>query len=49
MRALTRLDDSKVHDPEQREALYPLVVRTAATRRRHLALRARDRRRAACT
>jgi ribonuclease HII len=29
-RALTRLDDSKVHDAEQREALYPLVVRTAA-------------------
>jgi len=28
-RALTRLDDSKVHDPEQREALYPLVLRTA--------------------
>ena len=30
VRALTRLDDSKVHDVEQREALYPLVVRTAA-------------------
>ena len=30
VRALTRLDDSKVHDAEQREALYPLVVRTAA-------------------
>src|SRR5687767_918527 len=30
VRALTRLDDSKVHDAEQREALYPVVVRTAA-------------------
>ena len=30
VRALTRLDDSKVHDVEQREALYPLVMRTAA-------------------
>ena len=30
VRALTRLDDSKVHDLEQREALYPLVIRTAA-------------------
>ena len=30
VRALTRLDDSKVHDAEQREALYPLVIRTAA-------------------
>jgi ribonuclease HII len=29
-RALTRLDDSKAHDLEQREALYPLVIRTAA-------------------
>jgi ribonuclease HII len=29
-RALTRLDDSKAHDAEQREALYPLVIRTAA-------------------
>jgi ribonuclease HII len=29
VRALTRLDDSKVHDLEQREALYPLVIRTA--------------------
>ncbi len=29
VRALTRLDDSKVHDAEHREALYPLVVRTA--------------------
>jgi ribonuclease HII len=29
VRALTRLDDSKVHDVEQREALYPLVIRTA--------------------
>jgi ribonuclease HII len=28
-RALTRLDDSKAHDAEQREALYPLVIRTA--------------------
>jgi len=29
VRALTRLDDSKVQDPEEREALYPLVIRTA--------------------
>jgi ribonuclease HII len=29
-RALTRLDDSKAHDAEQREALYPLVIRAAA-------------------
>ena len=29
IRALTRLDDSKAHDAEQREALYPLVMRTA--------------------
>jgi ribonuclease HII len=29
VRTLTRLDDSKVHDIEQREALYPLVIRTA--------------------
>ena len=29
IRALTRLDDSKVHDIEQRETLYPLVMRTA--------------------
>ena len=29
VRALTRLDDSKVHDAEAREELYPLVVRTA--------------------
>jgi ribonuclease HII len=30
VRALSRLDDSKVHDAEQREELYPLVLRTAA-------------------
>jgi ribonuclease HII len=30
VRALTRLDDSKVHDFEAREDLYPLVMRTAA-------------------
>jgi len=29
IRTLTRLDDSKAHDIEQREALYPLVMRTA--------------------
>ena len=29
IRALTRLDDSKAHDAEQRETLYPLVMRTA--------------------
>ena len=29
VRALTRLDDSKAQDPEEREALYPLVMRTA--------------------
>ena len=29
IRALTRLDDSKAHDVEQREVLYPLVMRTA--------------------
>ena len=29
VRALTRLDDSKVHDAEQREKLYPLVLRIA--------------------
>jgi ribonuclease HII len=29
VRALTRLDDSKVHDPETREALFPLVIRAA--------------------
>src|SRR5687767_6063774 len=29
VRALGRLDDSKVHDVEQREALYPLVLQTA--------------------
>jgi ribonuclease HII len=31
VRSLTRLDDSKVHDFEAREALYPLVIK-AATR-----------------
>lgn len=31
IRSLTRLDDSKVHDFEAREALYPLVMK-AATR-----------------
>jgi ribonuclease HII len=30
VRALGRLDDSKVHDLEQREHLYPLVVQAAA-------------------
>jgi ribonuclease HII len=30
VRALGRLDDSKVHDLEQREQLYPLVVQAAA-------------------
>jgi len=29
IRALTRLDDSKAHDEEQRELLFPLVMRTA--------------------
>jgi ribonuclease HII len=29
VRALGRLDDSKVHDVEQRELLYPLVLKTA--------------------
>jgi ribonuclease HII len=29
IRALTRLDDSKMHDFEAREALYPLVLRAA--------------------
>jgi ribonuclease HII len=29
VRALTRLDDSKVHDHEAREALYPLIMRTS--------------------
>ena len=29
VRSLTRLDDSKAHDPEMREALYPLVMKTA--------------------
>jgi len=29
IRILTRLDDSKAHDAEQREALFPLVMRTA--------------------
>ncbi len=29
VRSLTRLDDSKVHDVEAREALYPLVMRAA--------------------
>jgi ribonuclease HII len=29
VRALTRLDDSKVHDVEQREQLYPLVLQAA--------------------
>lgn len=29
VRALKELDDSKVRDPEQREQLYPLVLRTA--------------------
>ena len=29
IRALTHLDDSKVHDIEQRETLFPLVMRTA--------------------
>jgi ribonuclease HII len=29
VRTLTRLDDSKVHDAEQREQLYPLVLRIA--------------------
>ncbi len=37
IRALTRLDDSKVHDPDERERLYPLVmsaaVRVAVTSR----------------
>jgi ribonuclease HII len=30
VRALGRLDDSKVHDAEQREELYPLVLRVAS-------------------
>jgi ribonuclease HII len=30
IRSLSRLDDSKACDPEQREALYPLVMRAAA-------------------
>jgi ribonuclease HII len=30
VRALTNLDDSKMHDFEAREALYPLVLRAAA-------------------
>jgi ribonuclease HII len=29
VRALTALNDSKQHDPEAREALYPIVLRTA--------------------
>jgi ribonuclease HII len=29
VRSLTRLDDSKVHDHETREALYPLVIKAA--------------------
>jgi ribonuclease HII len=29
VRSLTRLDDSKVHDLEAREALYPLVIKAA--------------------
>jgi ribonuclease HII len=29
LRALTALNDSKQHDPEARDALYPLVLRTA--------------------
>jgi ribonuclease HII len=29
VRALTALNDSKQHDPEAREALYPVVLRTA--------------------
>ncbi len=29
IRALTRLDDSKAHDIEERERLFPLVMRTA--------------------
>jgi ribonuclease HII len=32
VRALTRLDDSKVHDLEQREELYPLVMRAVTSR-----------------
>lgn len=30
VRALTALNDSKQHDPEARDALYPIVLRTAA-------------------
>jgi ribonuclease HII len=30
VRALSALNDSKQHDPEAREALYPVVLRTAA-------------------
>src|SRR3954467_10762774 len=30
IRSLSRLDDSKACDPEQRETLYPLVMRAAA-------------------
>jgi ribonuclease HII len=29
VRALTHLNDSKQHTPEMREALYPVVMRTA--------------------
>src|SRR3954449_4924943 len=29
VRSLTRLDDSKVHDGETRETLYPLVIKAA--------------------
>jgi ribonuclease HII len=29
VRSLTRLDDSKAHDPETREVLYPLVMKAA--------------------
>jgi ribonuclease HII len=37
VRSLTRLDDSKVHDLEAREALYPLVMKAAT----HVAITSR--------
>jgi ribonuclease HII len=37
VRSLTRLDDSKVHDVETREALYPLVMKAAT----HVAITSR--------
>ena len=49
VRALAALNDSKQQTPERRAELYPRDPAARRARGRRLALRARDRRAAACT